>query len=329
MGLANTLSRCLESCVAMKLLGHSQNSSIHNAMPLIRRLKPEYWKAIDPPADVAKECQAMHVNLIVRHYGPWDNDWNAFNPASFVEDCKQQAWWPYAAAIESPNEPHPGTADKMQELVRLLEAENKDCVVGNWGTGWSGFYVPGATYYASHEYGFPNILDQKPWQALRYRDWFHHILMKNPNAKLFITECGVTQAVTGGQDIGWSSDGRSAEDYWRYSLLPYDAEIEKDPYVLKAFVYQFGGNPDWSTFECVGTAIEDLLAQSMIVEDTMNAAQKKELNELAGIAWGLKEMYQEKAAVSKKKNIPDSESEFIAALMEGFVNRLGSVQNLT
>lgn len=314
----------------MKLAGHSQNASIHNAMPLIRRLKPEYWKCIDPPTDVVIECVQLGVKLIVRHYGPWDNDWNAFNPREFVEDCKAQDWFDWIWAIETPNEPHPGTADKMSELVRLLAEEGTHCVVGNWGTGWSGFHVPGATYYASHEYGWPGLFSQIPWHALRYRTWFPQILKQNPNAKLLITECGVTQAVVGGQDIGWQSDGRSPEDYWKYSLLPYAKEIARDPYVLGAFIYQFGGNPDWATFECVGTSLEELLVKSMATGDTgMNAAQKKELDELAGIAWGLKEMYIEKAAVAEKRKIDDAESKYIADLMLGFVNRLGSVKNLT
>lgn len=302
-------------------------------MPLIRRLKPKWWKVIDPPMDAAKECYDLGVKLIVRHYNQqWDNDFDSFDPVLFVNSCKQQAWWPYVWALESPNEPHPGTPDKMSILVSLLKSNNKECVVGNWGTGWSGFFVPGATYYACHEYGWPEILSQASWhtenQALRYRHWFPKILERNPNAKLFITECGVTQKAVNvhAEDIGWRSDGRLAEDYWKYSLLPYAKEIEKDPYVLGAFVYQLGGNSDWITFECIGTVIEELLVKS--VGDTMNEAQKKELDELAGIAWGLKEMYLSKAAVSDKYNINDAESKYIADLMMGFVNRLKSVQNL-
>lgn len=259
----------------MKLSGHSQNAASYQALSLIERIGTElgYFKMIDPPLAVRVNNQIIPVldtvaniglPLIVRHYGVWDADWDAFDPASFVQDCKHQDWWNYAWAIESPNEPHPGDALKLSSLVLMLANEGKECIVGNWGTGWDGFHVDGATYYGCHEYGWPNLLDQAPYQALRYRSWFPKVLEHNPDAKLFITEMGVTQAVVGGPDIGWRSDGRTARAYWDNSLLPYSLELEKDPYVLKAFIYQFGGNPDWETFECTGTEIEDLLVDNVI-----------------------------------------------------------------
>ncbi len=248
----------------MKLSTHSQGNSGWPAFNVLDVLasRAEYAKWIDPPAAAARKVRDLGIRLIVRHYGAWDNDWSLFDPAAFVADCQSQEWWTYAWAIESPNEPHPGDTLQLSNLVIRLANEGKQCIVGNWGTGWDGVWVPGAKYYGCHEYGRATLLDSTPWHALRYRSWFPSVLANQPDAQLFITECGVTQALDGGPDIGYRANGTTPAEYWATSLLPYNRELEKDTYVRKAFVYQFGANTDWETFECAGTEIEQLLIAS-------------------------------------------------------------------
>ena len=227
------------------LYGHSQD--LARAMPLIRRMRPAYWKCIDPDVNSAAECQAMGVKLIVRHAGPWDGGEpeNHITPLGFVRRCKAQPWWPYAWAVETPNEPHPGDLDWLTSAVIAFTDAGKECVVGNWGTGWSGFHVPGAKWYGVHEYGWPLVETQAPWHARRYESWFPAVQAHTPDARLLITECGVTQAVEGRADVGWQT-GPSAAEYWG-SLQDYAARWPF--YVEAAFVFQVGGFADWATFE--------------------------------------------------------------------------------
>lgn len=247
----------------MKLYGHSQDLAA--ALPLIQRMRPPFWKAIDPDADSARRVAELGVRLIVRHYRPAPLD----NASAFVADCAAQPWFPYAWAIETDNEPFAGQPVVPAwyvafegACVQQFAALGKACIVGNRGTGHDGYFVPGATYYGIHEYGWPDFLDQKPWHGLRYRSWFRAVLARNPNAKLLFTEMGVTQAVTGGPDIGWRSDGRSPRGFWD-GVRRYMAELGQDRYVLGAFLFQVGGFPDWSTFEVLGTEIEELMVETV------------------------------------------------------------------
>src|SRR3990167_635987 len=166
------------------LYGHSQD--LARALPLIRRMRPAFWKAIDPDAESARECAEMGVRLIVRHYRPAPVD----NAGEFVGDCAAQPWFPHAWAVETDNEPFAGQdvppwyVAYEAECVRRFADLGKACVVGNRGTGHDGHYVPGATYYSAHEYGWPDVLSQAPWHALRYRSWFPQlVLSRNPDAK--------------------------------------------------------------------------------------------------------------------------------------------------
>jgi len=250
-----------------RLYGHSQD--LARALPLIRRIRPEYWKAIDPDPESARKCAEMDVKLIVRHYGPWDNGEpeKVIPPDHFVTECVRQPWWPYAWAVETPNEPHPGKVGWLTDAVMYMEGAGKECVVGNWGTGWDGFYVPGARLYSGHEYWWDSLEDQFMYHLLRHQDlgqapghggWFEReVLPRNPQAKLLITEFGVTHAVEGGPDVGWTTGDE--DPTYLSGIQWYLSQLK--PYVEGVFLYQVGGNPDWKTFEVLGTPIEEWFIQ--------------------------------------------------------------------
>lgn len=230
----------------LSILGHSQDLAA--VMPIIWRLRPPYWKAIDPDEASAKACLDLGVRLIVRHYGPWDGgDPLIVTPDDFTSEVARQPWFPYAWAVETPNEPHRECADWLSEVVHQLHVLGKETIVGNWGTGWDGYVVEGAQFYGFHEYGWPTPLSQAPWHGLRHLSWVPNILAGNPAAQFFLTEYGVTQAVQPGQnDVGWYTGELSTESYHE-AILEYLKVV--DPHVVAAFLYQVGAFPDWDTFE--------------------------------------------------------------------------------
>lgn len=260
------------------ITGHSQNHRLWEALPLIERLAPlglKYWKAIDPPADAAKAVADLGVKLIVRHVfdGP-EHTGPSVWPTQWLDEVRRADWYPYAWAVETANEPFPGQdvpawwATEESRLIVALAMDGKECIVCNRGVGHDGYYVPGARFYGTHEYDFPYLLTNTPYLSLRYRMWWPAVKARRPSAKLFLTEFGVTHAVVDGYpDTGYRSIGQSPEVYWRDSLWPYLRRVAEDAQVEAAFLYQVGGlhagegDKDWSSFECVGTTIEDRMVE--------------------------------------------------------------------
>ena len=118
------------------------------------------------------------------------------------------------------------------------------------------------------------------WRCLRYRRVMNNGIRQAYNDKhtVIITECGMTQAVWGGQalDIGpWAKEMTVAadikggtvpspipvEDYWR-SLQWYNSELMKDDYVMGACLFVTGatGKAEWETFEHLGPIMDRIAA---------------------------------------------------------------------
>jgi len=154
----------------------------------------------------------------------------------------------------------------------------------NFGTGnmlGSDFidYFPGTleayTLLGFHEYDWPtmwrlhedNIRTKNEggmWLTLRYRRIMRDVrLIYGDKHRALITECGMTQGVTGGDDVGWLHEPAVAEeDYWQ-SLLWYNEELLKDSYVIGALLYVVGasgGWPQWESFEHLGSIVDRLEA---------------------------------------------------------------------
>jgi hypothetical protein len=206
---------------------------------------------------------------------------------------------PIFHAWESLNEilPEKATADyhRLFDEYQVAFAEKMrvagfEPIAQNFGTGngtgeqWLTFY-PGTLasykYLGFHEYDWPtldrlhtqgvNAGNGGMWLALRYRRIMQEIRQKYGSQHVcIITECGMTQGVQGGQDIGQFATVNtvpgstvklpiSADAYWQ-TLLWYNSELMKDDYLMGACLFVTGATAQWETFEHLGPVMERLEA---------------------------------------------------------------------
>ncbi len=133
------------------------------------------------------------------------------------------------------------------------------------------------------------------WLCLRYRRIMNEGVCQKYGDKhvCIITECGMTQGVQQGQDVGpWFRDNtlpRSypdssvptpipLDDYWQ-SLLWYNSELMKDDYVLGACLFVVGAISPWESFEHLGGILDRLdqlqASQPYVVETVEADAQPR------------------------------------------------------
>ncbi|MBX3051267.1 MAG: hypothetical protein KF753_07340 [Caldilineaceae bacterium] len=128
-------------------------------------------------------------------------------------------------------------------------------------------------YLGFHEYDWPDLwrlhksnIEEKGeegmWLALRYRRTMdlEGVRAKYGNKHtVIITECGMTQGVSGGEDVGpWhESHPVPEEQYWR-SLLWYNNELMRDEYVMAACLFVVGAVSPWHSFEHLGGVMKRL-----------------------------------------------------------------------
>lgn len=128
-------------------------------------------------------------------------------------------------------------------------------------------------YLGFHEYDWPDMwrlhkenIEQKGeegmWLCLRYRRTMdlEGVRAKYGNKHtVIITEMGMTQGVSGGEDVGpWHESHPVPEDqYWR-SLLWYNNELMRDDYVMAACLFVVGAVTPWHSFEHLGGVMNRL-----------------------------------------------------------------------
>lgn len=278
------------------LTGHSQGESIHKVRSIIESANPEYWVVIDPPEEV--KHYFVRTKWIVRHYYRYDfNPDNVYQDAEnlsperaaqvFVTDYLASAQLTPWAVMAPPAMPYiPWTVLFQAECVRLFAHIGINFIASNQPTGNDGFFVPGALYYGCQEYGWPYIMSQAPWHALRYQEWFPaRVLAQRPDARLFILEAGTTYLNAGdyspepsgdaphGRDIGflggYGVPGVEISSYDR-SVQEYANIARFQGYVEAVVLYQYGANDDWSTFEH-----KDLLPR--LVDESLEVPVEREV----------------------------------------------------
>jgi hypothetical protein len=229
-------------------------------------------------------------------------------------------------AWESYNEVLPGHAspdnkkkydDFQVAFAEPIKQAGFEPIAMNFGTGnmiGDDFltYFPGTLdsyrYLGFHEYDWPdmwrlhcqNIVEKDEggmWLTLRYRRIMSEVReVYGDKHTILITECGMTQGVLGGEDLGpWHpptvaqhvlqqlrnqprlypgcplgvredpvdelrpDKGISEERYWQ-SLMWYNQEIMKDDYVQAALLFVVGAIHPWESFEHLGGIIARLEA---------------------------------------------------------------------
>jgi|GEM_PF-1634900 len=214
---------------------------------------------------------------------------------------------PIINAWESLNEVLPENAiadahklyDEFQvSFINKMRAAGFETIAMNFGTGngtgsqWLTLYpgtLENSKYLGFHEYDWPTLdrlhkvgLSEGNggmWLALRYRRIMNEIRQKYGDKHVcLITECGMTQGVQGGRDIGpWATQNTvpnsnvvtpiTADNYWQ-SLLWYNSELLKDDDVMGACLFVTGAVSPWETFEHVGTITPKLEAYQQVVTTT-------------------------------------------------------------
>lgn len=176
--------------------------------------------------------------------GLWDqadryNEWTAqFGLLMYVEGCPTVAY-NFATGNPSGYAPVGAPRDEFLEGLRAY---------------WD-HYLDGlreSDYLGLHEYGWPTMQTDAPWQTLRHR-FVWEILPADCRKPILITECGLDDGGrNGGRNLGWQSQGISEQDYLRQSSL-WVAELSRDPYVFGAHIFHAGSaDPGWDSFSVLG-----------------------------------------------------------------------------
>ena len=269
-------------------------------------------------------------------------------------------------AWESYNEVLPGHAspekkkryDEFQvAFAEPIKQAGFEPVAMNFGTGnmiGDDFltYFPGTldtyTYLGFHEYDWPdmwrlhcqNIVEKDEggmWLALRYRRIMDEVReVHGDKHVVLITECGMTQGVLGGEDVGpWHpptvphhvlqqlqsqprlypgcpmgvpedpveelgpNKGISEERYWQ-SLMWYNQEIMKDEYVQAALLFVVGAIHPWESFEHLGGIIGRLEAYQQSEPEKPEPEPPLEEKLLAGAAEAQVIEFNPSAALQKE-----------------------------
>ena len=202
------------------------------------------------------------------------------------------------------------------------------------------------TYLGFHEYDWPdmwrlhreNIQERDEggmWLALRYRRIMNEVRKVYGNRhKLIITECGMTQGVLNGMDVGpWHpptvppaaldylaskniSTEVTEERYWK-SLMWYNDELMKDDSVLAALLFVVGAVHPWESFEHLGGIVDRLEAFQTNHDDGNNLEEALAQELLAAAEEAQVMQFNPSAALQKRifadglvPNSPEFEIDF-------------------
>lgn len=181
---------------------------------------------------------------------------NEYDKTPIVKNEQEALWtgrfWEALASIISEN----GFRPNIGEIP-----------VGNFGPELISPIIPalrkvketgGIWSYHAYTLDYTTDAGTESWTSLRYRMFYDYLRANYPDVAdvpMILTEGGVDKGGNGGTD-GWNARGDSASfENW---LTWYDAEIQKDPYILGVTLFQSGNSSDWRSFNV--DSISDWLA---------------------------------------------------------------------
>jgi hypothetical protein len=285
--------------MAYRLLGAHVNAALSGLAEALQGWKPPLVVVLDH-SDVWRQVKLASPKTIFvgRLFQPSEPDFNnpALNAWKAARDhCdkilpqanKMGTTYDYWQGV---NEPVIQSADAMRRLAdfeaeraRILDANGFRVVVGSFSVGnpelglWNQFIpaLDAARQHrgalALHEYAWPSLDYESPWYLLRHRKVYHgepaHGWQGLPASlkglPLLVTECGLDGLIREpGKPHGWQAvHGPNPAGYLQ-ELAWYDAELQKDPYVVGAALYCCCSVDDgeWGTYN-IWPAVVRMLGQ--------------------------------------------------------------------
>ncbi len=255
-----------------KLTIHSGGGNL--SLHFIRETQPGIVKILDN-FSFASDIKSTSPNTIII-----GRSYSADEPTTGDPVQRANEWWARFGELilanpdidywEGYNEPNIGSRDALlwysqfeAERVRILAANGKRAVIGNFSTGtpdvtdpqmWPQFYaaIDSAIQYGGilglHEYGTPmqQYWDEsvgEGWLVGRYRKIYRqHLIPDNKVLPVVFTESGVDVV----QPIGWKN--HFTEQEYIDQLIWYDNILKQDDYVLGSTIFALE-IPGWESFD--------------------------------------------------------------------------------
>ncbi|MDW8103677.1 MAG: dockerin type I domain-containing protein [Armatimonadota bacterium] len=123
---------------------------------------------------------------------------------------------------------------KLEAFLPALRAAKR------WNGAWS---------YHAYSIEYTRDVGVEYWFSLRYRIFYEYLRERHPdlaNLPMILTEAGIDRGGNPNLD-GWRARGDAAK-FQRW-LLWYDTELQKDPYIIGATLFQIGDPSGWWSFD--------------------------------------------------------------------------------
>ncbi len=274
--------------MSYRLLGAHVNTTVSGLPETIKEWKPPLVVVLDHSDvwhSVKKESpDTLFVGRIYQEFEPNFND-SGLDPTKAARDhCDKILPWAERMGEtygywQGVNEPIIGSSDAMKrcaefdaERARIMSGKGFRVVVGSFSVGnppdlayWRDFLpaLEAALRYegalALHEYAWPTLDHEWPWYLLRHRKVYdgepEHKWEGLPGhlkaLPLLITECGLDGLIERGDSPrGWKTLYGKDPGKYLQQLAWYDAELQKDPYVIGAAIYCLATpDPTWKPYD--------------------------------------------------------------------------------
>lgn len=198
--------------------------------PAVAKLSPEARAAIDflEGPNENETCPTWQEGVEgARWFGRFE--------ARLAQRIAEGGYRPLLANISVANPP-----GSRGEIGALLDAYSPALYAAQeYGGAWA---------YHGYTCSYSTDPEEEVWYSLRYRIFYAYLRKHHPelaSLPMILTEAGVDYAGNAYTD-GWQARGTAA-DYQEW-LLWYDKELQKDPYIIGATLFQ-SGDAIWPSFE--------------------------------------------------------------------------------